>query len=149
MTVSDCETMGCLLKNVLKKKSREKKLSENFSRAFWILLREFQELISFVNVMGNHWKIMVFSHGAKSRELQKKIWEVKKSEINFKKSGHHNTSISAHLEHPSTHQTCSGSLLNPLPPSQDGSLNTFLSQMRHSSQNTGKILYLYLSNTIH
>ena len=32
---------------------------------------------------------MVFSHGAKSRELQKKIWEVKKSEIHFKKSATH------------------------------------------------------------
>ena len=98
-------------------------MSEKKIRAFWKLLREFQELISFVNFMGNHWKIMVFSHAAKSRELQKKIWKVKKSEINFKKSGHHNTSISAHLEHPSTYHTCSGSLLNPLPPSQDGSLN--------------------------
>ena len=92
------------------KKIRKKILSEKIFRAFWKLLREFQELISFVNFMGNHWQIMVFSHAAKSRELQKKIWEVKKSEINFKKSGHHNTSISAHLEHPSTYHICSGTL---------------------------------------
>ena len=102
---------------------RKKILSEKKFRALWKLLREFQELNSFVNLMGNHWKIMVFSHGAKSRELQKKIWKVEKSEINSKKSGHHNTSISAHLEHPSTYHTCSGSLLNPLPPPSEQSLN--------------------------
>ena len=81
------------------------------------MLREFQELNSFVNFMRDRWKIMVFSHGAKSRELQKKIWEVKKSEINFKKSGHHNTSISAHLEHLGTRYMLQGMVTIPLPPS--------------------------------
>ena len=95
---------------------QQKILSRKKIRAFSKSLREFQELISFVNFMRNRWKIMVFSHGAKSRELQKKIWEVKKSEINSKKSGHHNTSISAHLEHPSTYQTISRTLTTSLPP---------------------------------
>ena len=90
-------------------------------RAFWKLLREFQELNSFVNFMRDRWKIMVFSHGAKRRELQKKIWEVKKSEINSKKSGHHNTSISAHLEHLGTRYMLQGMVTIPLPPPlQDG-----------------------------
>ena len=79
---------------------QKKILSRKKIRAFSKSLREFQELISFVNFMRNRWKIMVLSHGAKGRELQKKIQSVKKSRKNSKKSGHHNTSISAYLEHP-------------------------------------------------
>ena len=94
-------------------------MSEKYFRAFWKLFREFQELISFVNFMRNRRKIMVFSHGAKSRELQKKIWEVKKSEINFKKSGHHNTSISAHLEPLGVIYMLRVLDTIPLPPPQD------------------------------
>ena len=101
------------------KRFHKKILSGKNVRAFWKLLREFQELNSFVNFMRNRWKIMVLSHGAKGRELQKKIQSVKKSRKNSKKSGHHNTSISAHLEHLGPRYMLRGMVTIPLSPPQD------------------------------